>query len=286
MLQAHGYDISVSQVGQLLKHALKYRLQAPRKTHEGGKHPDRDAQFGYIHASIQTFQTRGWPIISIDAKKKEKIGNFANGGREYHQPGQAPEVNVYDFVNKDLGTVVPYGIYDLQRNEGFVNVGVSCNTAEFAVNSLRFWWKSLGRWMYAPASDLLITADGGGSNGSRVRLWKLELQAFANEFDVSIHVCHYPPGTSKWNKIEHRMFGQIAKNWRGRPLQSRADIVELIAHTTTTTGLHITVHLDERIYQKGRKVPQDVLATVNIERAEFHGEWNYIIHPTQTIRKM
>jgi hypothetical protein len=270
-------------VGRLLKHDLKYSLQAPRKTNEGGTHPDRDAQFRYIQTQIQDFRRQGWPIISIDAKKKEKIGNFANGGREYHAPSQAPDVNVYDFVHTELGIAIPYGVYDLQRNEGFVNVGVSCDTAEFAVNSLRLWWKSLGQWAYTPASDLLITADGGGSNGSRVRLWKWALQAFANDWGLRIHVCHYPPGTSKWNKIEHRMFSQITKNWRGRPLQSRAEIVQLIAHTTTTTGLHITVHLDERIYQRGRRISPAALSTVNIERADFHGEWNYIIHPTQTI---
>lgn len=265
---------------------MKYSLQAPRKTKEGRQHPDRDAQFEYIQQHIQVFQGQGWPIISVDAKKKEKIGNFTNGGREYSPSGHAPEVNVYDFVDKNLGKAVPYGIYDLQHHAGFVNLGGSSDTAEFAVNSLRCWWKSLACWLYASVPALLITADGGGSNGSRVRLWKYELQTFANEFGLSLHVCHYPPGTSKWNKIEHRMFGQIAKNWRGRPLQSREEIVQLIAHTTTTTGLHITVHLDERLYETGKKVTDDALATLNIERAEFHGEWNYIIHPTQTIKKV
>lgn len=280
-LQAQGYPVGRTQVGQLLKIQLGYSLQAPRKTEEGGTHPDRDAQFVYIDDQRKAFQGQGWPAVSVDAKKKEMIGNYANTGREYQKKRHPLQVNVYDFVNPALGKVVPYGIYDMTSNEGFVNVGISADTAEFAVNSIRKWWHQVGchRYRFAPA--LFITADGGGSNGRRVRLWKVELQRLATELEKCIHVCHYPPGTSKWNTIEHRLFSYISQNWRGKPLYTRETVVNLIAHTTTATGLTIMAQLDEQEYKKGRKVTTEELATVNIERAEFHGEWNYIIHPKQ-----
>lgn len=280
-LQAQGYHVGRTLVGKLLTTRLGYSLQAPRKTQEGGRHPDRDAQFGYIEAQGKVFQRQGWPTISVDAKKKELIGNYANRGREYQKKGHPLQVKVYDFVDNALGKVVPYGIYDLAYNEGFVNVGISADTAEFAVNSIRTWWQTIGIHRYASAPALLVTADSGGSNGRRVRLWKVELQRLANELGKDIYVCHYPPGTSKWNKIEHRLFAYISQNWRGKPLYTRETVVNLIAHTTTTAGLTITAQLDEQEYQKGRKVSTEELAQVNIERATFHGEWNYIIHPLQ-----
>jgi hypothetical protein len=277
-LLLQGYTISQPQVGKLLR-GLGYSLQAPRKTDEGGEHPDRDAQFTYINAQVKIFQARGLPVISVDTKKKENIGNYANKGREYKPKGQPTPVKVYDFVDKTLGKVAPYGIYDIGRNEGLVNVGISHDTAEFAVHSIRTWWYEMGQPVYPAASALLITADGGGSNGSRVRLWKLELQKLADELHMDIHVCHFPPGTSKWNKIEHKMFCYISQNWRGRPLISRETVVQLISNTTTTTGLRIRAELDEKVYKKGRKVSDEELATVNIERATFQGKWNYTIKP-------
>lgn len=279
-LGRQGYPVSHMQVGKLLDE-LGYSLQALRKSDEGGIHPDRDAQFEYIHQQVYAVDICGGPTLSVDAKKKEKIGNYANTGREYRKKGQAIPVKVYDFVDKELGKVVPYGIYDMGRNEGFVNVGISADTAEFAVNSIRKWWHLMGRVAYPYAPALLLTADGGGSNSSRSRLWKFELQRLANELALRIFVCHYPPGTSKWNKIEHRMFAHISKNWRGKPLSSRDTVVNLISHTTTEQGLTIHAQLDEQIYEKGRKVSDEEFAAVNIERAMFHGEWNYIIHPTQ-----
>ncbi len=285
-LASQGYPVSVSHVRTLLKNPLGYSLQAPRKTKEGGDHPDRDAQFRYIQNTLNAFQARGWPTISVDAKKKEKIGNYTNTGREYYQKGDSPEVKVYDFVDKILGKVVPYGIDDIGRNEGFVNVGIGADTAKFAVNSIRAWWHQKGRTVSRTAPTILITADGGGSNSSRVRLWKVELQKLATEMGRSLYVCHYPPGTSKWNKIEHRMFAHISINWRGKPLVSREVVVRLIEKTTTKTGLTITVQLDERVYEKGIKVTDKELAAVNIERATFHGEWNYVINPTQRIKKV
>ncbi len=277
-LNAQGYTISQPQVGKLLI-KLEYSLQAPSKTQEGGSHPDRDAQFNYINEQVKAFQAHGLPAISVDTKKKENIGNYANKGREYHKKGQPPQVKVYDFVDKKLGKVAPYGIYDMWRNEGFVNVGISHDTAEFAVNSIRTWWHEMGQSEYPSPIDLLLTADCGGSNGYRVRLWKIELQKLANELDMNIHVCHFPPGTSKWNKIEHKMFCYITKNWRGRPLSSRETVVNLIGNTTTTKGLKINAKLDENVYEKGRKVSDEELAAVNIEYANFHGDWNYTIKP-------
>ena len=280
-LVVQGYTISQSQVWKLLVE-LEYSLQAPSKTEEGGNHPDRDDQFNYINEQVKEFHRRGLPAISVDPKKKENIGNYANKGREYHKKGQAPQVKVYDFIDKDLGKVGPYGIYDLGRNEGFVHVGISYDTAEFAVNSIRTWWYEMGQPEYPQATELLVTADCGGSNGYRVRLWKIELQKLADELGMNIQVCHFPPGTSKWNKIEHKMFCYISKNWRGRSLISREVVVNLIGNTSTNKGLKIEAKLDERIYEKGRKITDEELATVNIERADFHGEWNYIVKPRIT----
>lgn len=280
-LRSEGYPISQTTIGQLLTGELGYSLQAPCKTEEGGTHPDRDAQFQYIQDTMKTFQHQGWPCLSVDTKKKENVGLYATTGREYQKKGHPIPVKVYDFVDKKLGKAVPYGIYDIGRNEGFVNVGNSFDTAEFAVNSIRKWWHQVGQEHYHPVPALLITADGGGSNGSRVRLWKVELQKLANELLFSIHVCPYPPGTSKWNKIEHRMFSVISQNWRGKPLDSLETIVNLIRHAGTQTGLTIIAQHDEQVYVKGRKVTEQELAGVNIERVDFHGEWNYVIHPTQ-----
>lgn len=281
-LRAQAYTISPMSVGALLED-LDYSLQAPSKTREGGDHPDRDAQFCYIDRMIRWFHWCGWPTLSVDAKKKEKIGDFRNSGQEYRPKGQPVPVRVYDFIDRRLGKVTPYGIYDMGRNHGFVNVGIRADTAEFAVNSLRKWWYLLGRQQYPYASAWLLTADGGGSNGSRVRLWKTELQQLANEVMRAIYVCHYPPGTSKWNRIEHRMFSEISDNWRGEPLTSRDVVVNRINHTHTETGLRIVAQLDERIYQKGRKISDDELAAVNIECANFHGEWNYCIKPNRLL---
>ena len=280
-LVVQGYSISQYQVWKLLVE-LDYSLQAPSKTEEGGNHPDRDDQFNYINEQVKEFHKRGLPAISVDTKKKENIGNYANKGREYHKKGEPPQVRVYDFIDKELGKVAPYGIYDLGRNEGFVNVGISSDTAEFAVNSIRTWWYEMGQAEYSQATELLITADCGGSNGNRVRLWKMELQKLADELGLNIQVCHFPPGTSKWNKIEHKMFCYISENWRGRSLISREVVVNLIGNTSTNKGLKIKAQLDERLYEKGRKITDEELATVNIERADFHGEWNYTIKSRNT----
>lgn len=277
-LIAQGYKISQPKVGEVLS-GLGYSLQSNRKTKEGGNHPDRNAQFEYINERVTSFQSSGLPAISVDTKKKEKIGNYANNGKEYRKKGQPEEVNVYDFINKELGKVAPYGIYDLFRNEGFVNVGISCDTAEFAVNSIRSWWYEMGKAEYPNATELLITADCGGSNGYRVRLWKIEVQKFADETGMIINVCHFPPGTSKWNKIEHRMFCFISQNWRGRPLITRETVVNLIGNTKAKSGLKIKAKLDENIYEKGKKVTDEELENVCIEKSDFHGEWNYKIKP-------
>lgn len=258
---------------------MGYSLQANRKTHEGGHHPDRDQQFSFINEKAKDFQKRNQPVISVDTKKKENIGNFKNNGREYHQKGKAPAVNVYDFLDKEKGKVSPYGIYDLAKNKGWVSVGISSDTAEFAVNSIRAWWHEMGKTMYPQAEKLYINADGGGSNGSRNRLWKMELQNLANELGITIHVSHFPPGTSKWNKIEHRMFCFISKNWRGKPLVDRATVVTLIGNTTTEKGLSIKAKLDENIYEKGKKIPDEEFANIALKKELFHGEWNYTIAP-------
>lgn len=271
-----GYEISQPQVGKLLG-KLGYSLQSNRKTEEGGEHYDRDDQFRYISEKIMYFQKLGLPAVSVDTKKKENIGNYENKGKEYHRKGQPERVKVYDFIDKELGKVAPYGIYDIGKNTGFVNVGISSDTAEFAVNSIRNWWYEMGRSDYPDAAEILITADCGGSNSNRARLWKTELQKLADELRMIVSVCHFPPGTSKWNKIEHRMFCHITKNWRGRPLISRETVVNLIGNTKTKTGLKIRAKLDENIYEKGRKITDRELESVNIERSDFHGEWNYRI---------
>jgi transposase len=277
-LRARGCGISPRSVATLLK-SIGYSLQVVRKTHEGGKHEDRDEQFEYINTSVKAFHLQGEPVISIDAKKKELVGDFANKGREWHPKGQPEEVNVYDFLDKELGKVTPYGVFDIAANEGWVSVGIDHDTAEFAAESIRRWWREMGCLRYPKATRLLITADGGGSNGVRVRLWKKVLQELASGLGLEIHVRHFPPGTSKWNKIEHRMFCQITQNWRGRPLISRQVVVNLIGQTTTKTGLRIKAALDENIYPTKQQVSDAEMAAIKITRHEFHGEWNYYISP-------
>ncbi len=277
-LDKQGYQISPSTVGNLLKE-LGYSLQAPSKTKEGGSHKDREAQFNHINGKVYEFQKLGYAVISVDAKKKENIGNYTNKGREYQPKGEPEKVKVYDFPDKKKGKVTPYGIYDVDKNEGFVNVGISSDTSEFAVNSIRKWWYKKGEVIYNDSPSLLIIADGGGSNGSRVKLWKIELQKLANELQKEIHVCHFPPGTSKWNKIEHKMFCYISMNWRGKPLISRQVVVNLIGNTTTKTGLKIDAELDENNYEKGIKISDEQLAEVNLHKDDFQGNWNYIIKP-------
>ncbi len=281
-LQQGGHRVSHVLVGELL-HTLKYSLQANRKTLEGGEHPDRDAQFVYLNQQAQTYLDAGEPVISVDAKKKELVGDFKNGGRELRPQGDPEQVRVYDFVEKELGRATPYGIYDLAENTGWVNVGVDHDTAAFAVESIRRWWQGMGQARYAEATKLLVNADGGGSNGSRVRLWKRELQRLADETGLAITVGHLPPGTSKWNKIEHRLFSFITQNWRGKPLVSHEIIVSLIGGTRNTKGLRVECHLDTNHYPAGIKVSDSELAEVNLRRHEFHGEWNYTILPIKPL---
>ena len=277
-LRAQGHQTSHRMVAELL-HELDYSLQANSKTLEGGDHPDRNAQFEHIHETIQRQFAVNQPVISVDTKKKELVGEFKNGGRELCPKGQPEKVRVHDFVIPELGRANPYGIYDLANNAGWVSVGVDHDTAAFAVESIRRWWNGMGRPLYPGATRLLIMADGGGSNGSRVRLWKLELQKLADELGLIVDVCHLPPGTSKWNKIEHRLFSFITQNWRGKPLISHEVIVNLIAATTNKKGLKVHCALDTNIYPPGIKVSEEELKMVNIVRDEFHGEWNYAIHP-------
>jgi hypothetical protein len=277
-LTAQGHPVSQRTVYRLLE-TLGYSLQANRKTDEGAAHPDREAQFHFISRQVKLFQRQKQPVISVDTKKKETVGPFANKGQEWEPAGQPTRVRTHDFPEPQPGKACPYGIDDLTRNEGWVNVGLSHDTAQFAVESIRRWWERMGRQRYPHAYKLLITADGGGSNGYRTRLWKVELQRLANTLQMALHVCHFPPGTSKWNKIEHRMFSFISKNWRGKPLDSLATIVNLIANTTTDTGLHIEASLDESEYAKGVKVTEEELAMLRLTRTQFHGEWNYIIKP-------
>jgi hypothetical protein len=277
-LNREGHRASERLVARLLREE-GYRLQANKKTREGGSQEDRDAQFSYINKKTKAFQKQGQPVISVDTKKKENIGNFRNAGQEYHKKGQAPQVNVYDFLDKEKGKVCPYGVYDLDKNKGWVSVGVSADTAEFAVHAIRSWWYEMGKETYPGAQKLYINADGGGSNGWRNRLWKVELQKLANEVGLAIHVSHFPPGTSKWNKIEHRMFCFISQNWRGRPLIDRATVVNLIANTRTKTGLTIRAKLDEKHYAKGIKVSDEDLAQLTLHKDRFRGEWNYKIKP-------
>jgi len=275
-LQAMGHTVSHRLVAAL----LHYTLQANRKTREGSQHPDRDAQFQYLNDQVRRSQQRGAPVISVDTKKKELVGDFKNPGREWCPKGEPERVRVHDFLVPARGKGIPYGVYDLSRDEGWVSVGIDHDTASFAVNAIRSWWKTMGRPVYGGTSHLLITADAGGSNGPRVRLWKSELQQFANRTGLTITVCHYPPGTSKWNKIEHRLFSHIAMNWRGKPLVSLAAIVSLIGSTTTDTSLRVRSEIDKRPYPKGVTVTDEQMARVNISPHEFHGDWNYTIRPT------
>lgn len=277
-LRERGHRVSHQLVAELLR-AAGYSLQGNRKTREGGTHPDRDAQFAHITATAQAYLAGGDPVISVDAKKKELVGDFKNGGREWRPQGQPEEVRVHDFVIPALGRATPYGVYDLAANAGWVNVGIDHDTAAFAVESIRRWWTQAGRTRYPQAHRLLITADGGGSNGSRVRLWKRELQRLADETGLEISVCHFPPGTSKWNKIEHRLFAFISQNWRGRPLISYAVILNLIAATSTTTGLTVASYLDTNTYPPGLKVTDEEMNALHLCRGTFHGEWNYTILP-------
>jgi hypothetical protein len=277
-LRTQGHATSRRMVAELL-HALDYSLQANRKTYEGKGHPDRNAQFEHINAKVQAALKAGEPVISVDAKKKELVGDFKNPGREWQPAGQPEPVRVYDFIIPELGRDTPYGIYDMARNSGWVNVGMDHDTAAFAAASIHRWWDSMGQANYPRAERLLITADGGGSNGSRVRLWKVELQRLADETGLEIAVCHFPPGTSKWNKIEHRLFSFISQNWRGKPLVSHEAIVNLIAATTTKMGLKVTCELDRGVYPSGIKVSKKEIEAINRQRDEFHGEWNYTISP-------
>jgi transposase len=277
-LQERGHAVSQRTVCDLLAN-LGYSLQSTRKTREGGNHPDRDAQFQHIAHQVTQYQTAGDPVISVDTKKKELIGDFKNHGQEWQPKGKPEEVRVYDFIDPELGKVAPYGVYDLTTNQGWVSVGIDHDTAEFAVESIRRWWREMGKPLYPKAQHVLIMADGGGGNGYRVRLWRVQLQKLADELGLTLQVCHFPPGTSKWNKIEHRMFCHITQNWRGRPLLSREVVVNLIGNTTTVTGLRIHAELDENTYQAGIKVSDQELAELAIEREEFHGEWNYKIRP-------
>jgi hypothetical protein len=272
------HQVSHQVVADLL-HELGYSLQANRKTREGSKHPDRNAQFEHLNGKVKWSLARHQPVISVDTKKKELVGDFKNGGREVRPKGQPELVRVHDFVDKELGRATPYGIYDLGRNSGWVSVGMDHDTAEFAVETIRRWWRTMGRPAYPEATRLLITADAGGSNGSRLRLWKIELQKLADETGLRVVVCHFPPGTSKWNKIEHRLFSYITQNWRGKPLRSFQTIVNLIAATTTKTGLKIHAELNTETYQSGIKVSDAELAQVKIRRDKFHGDWNYEIQP-------
>ncbi len=277
-----GHPVSADTVGSMLREA-GYRLQANTKTKEGSQHPDRDAQFRYLNEQAREFRDAGFPVVSVDAKKKELVGEFKNGGREWGPKGHPVQVSVHDFLVPELGKAIPYGIYDVERNVGWVNVGQDHETASFAVESLRRWWRGDGVIAYPGADRLLICADGGGSNGYRNRLWKLELGGFASESGLAITVCHLPPGTSKWNKIEHRLFSHISMNWRGRPLVSHEVIVELIAATTTRRGLKVHAERDRGSYPTSVDVSETELAQVPIRPHQFHGEWNYTITPRTTL---
>ena len=273
------HPVSHAKVAQIL-HDLNYSLQSNRKTEEGTDHPDRDAQFRHINAAVKKCLKQCIPVISVDTKKKELIGNYDNAGQQWLPAKQPKKVQGHDFPGPEVPRAYPYGIYDLGRNAGFVNVGTDHDTGAFAVASIRGWWRSEGRRLYPDTNMILITADGGGSNGSRLRLWKLELQKFADQTGLNISVCHFPPGTSKWNKIEHRLFSFITSNWRGEPLRDYETIVNLIAKTTTAKGLKVTCRLDRRKYPTGRRVSDEEMENINVERNKFHGDWNYVIKPT------
>ena len=277
-LRLQGFAISARTVAGMLQDR-DYSLQSNRKTREGTSHPDRDAQFQHISQQTQAFQQRRSPVISVDTKKKELVGDFKNGGREWQPKGSPEQVRVHDFPDEELGKAIPYGVYDVATNQGWVSVGIDHDTAEFAMETIRRWWRRMGSKTYPDAHELLILADGGGSNGSRSRLWKVALQRLADETGMAVSICHFPPGTSKWNKIEHRMFCHITENWRGKPLVSHEVIVNLIGNTTTQTGLRIQASLDRQTYATGIKVTDEDLAELNLEKSEFHGEWNYRILP-------
>ncbi len=277
-LQDKGHKVSAQSVRRLLSD-WGYSLQGNKKTKEGSSHPDRNAQFEYINERVLGYQQRGQPTISVDTKKKENIGEFKNKGREYSKKGQPIKVKTHDFPDPKLGKAAPYGIYDIERNEGWVNVGISSDTSQFAVNSIRKWWKEMGKSSYPEAKELFITADCGGSNGYRTRLWKLELQKLSDETGLTISVSHFPPGTSKWNKIEHRLFCFISQNWRGKPLLTLQTVINLISNTKTKKGLTVKAVLDENEYKKGLKVTDEEMANINVVKNDFHGEWNYKIAP-------
>ena len=281
-LKRQNYSISHTLVGQILKDN-DFSLQANRKTDEGKNQPDRDAQFNNIHQKVLAFQKARNPVISVDAKKKELIGNYKNSGVEWQEKKNPVQVKVYDFLSEAQGKAIPYGVYDIVNNKGWVNVGIDKDTAEFAVQTIRNWWYQMGKELYPEAQELLITADSGGSNGVRVRLWKKELQALANETHLEISVCHFPPGTSKWNKIEHRLFSYLTKNWRARPLISYEVIVNLIAGTHTQNGLEVKCELDRKLYARGRKVTDKELSAINLSREAFRGDWNYSIRPAVSV---
>ncbi len=274
-----GHKVSYPTIASLL-HEGSYSLQANSKTREGTNHPDRNAQFEFINRDVKTQLRHHEPVISVDTKKKELVGNFKNNGREWRPKGRPVKVRVHDFENPALGKVVPYGVYDLGRNHGWVNVGIDGDTAEFAVESIRRWWKTIGRRAYPNARTITITADSGGSNSPRARLWKYELQRFANKTKLALRVRHFPPGTSKWNKVEHRLFSFISQNWRGKPLRTRATVISLIAATKTTTGLKVKCVLDKNKYPTGKKISNEDYARINLEPDDFHGEWNYAIKPS------
>jgi len=280
-LKAQGHTASHELVAELLQ-ARGYSLQANVKRHEGEDHEDRNAQFEYLNGRVKHYLELRWPVISVDTKKKELVGDFKNSGREWRPRGKPSEVRVHDFMIPELGRVSPYGVYDLQKNDAWVSVGTDHDTSAFAVASVRRWWQAMGQPSYPQAEGLLITADGGGSNGSRVRLWKVELQRLADEIGWPIEVCHFPPGTSKWNKIEHRLFSFISQNWRGQPLTSHEVIVNLIAATTNRKGLKVRCELDRQKYPKGVKITKAEMADLNLDRASFHGEWNYTLRPKTT----
>jgi Rhodopirellula transposase DDE domain len=277
-LNRQGHRVGYRTVAALL-HDLNYSLQANRKTREGASHPDRDAQFEHINRQVRAFQRAGQPAVSVDSKKRELVGDFKNAGQEWRPAGAPEEVRAKDFPDKRLGKVTPSGVYDLTYNEGWVSVGIDHNTAPFATETIRRWWREMGAPLYPDADRLLVTADAGGSNGYRCRLWKVALQGLADTLGLRIAVCHFPPGTSKWNKIEHRMFCHITKNWRGRPLLSHAVVVNLIGDTKTKAGLHIEAELDTNAYATGIEVSDEELAAIQIEKATFHGDWNYTISP-------
>jgi hypothetical protein len=280
-LGSQGHQLGETAISKRL-HAMGYSLRANKKTIEGSGHEDRDAQFRHIKQQCEQFEAAGDPIISVDCKKKELIGTFKNNGREWQAKGEETRVNVYDYLSLADGKALPYGVYDLVRNQGFVNVGIDHDTAEFAVESIRRWWQQTGRNLYPQKTNLLITADGGGSNAARSRLWKREMQRLTNETGLTITVCHFPPGTSKWNKIEHRLFSYISINWRAKPLTSLETIIELISHTTSKEGLTVTAVKDSRTYPTGIQVSDDELASLHIVRNAFHGEWNYTFQPKES----